>query len=98
MRLQLAKRAFLVNTHQPAIAGDVACHNRGKPAVNARLVHEYPPQSTRVFEVSLWSGMVCVYRATLSLLGHKRTNHCGPKSTFVRFGRWSQLIDATLYL
>jgi tartrate dehydratase beta subunit/fumarate hydratase class I family protein len=28
----------------------------------------------------------------------KRTNHRGPKSTFVRFGRWSQPIDATLYL
>jgi hypothetical protein len=29
---------------------------------------------------------------------HKRTNHRGPKSGFVRYCRWSQLIDATLYL
>jgi hypothetical protein len=26
------------------------------------------------------------FRAALSLMGHKRTNHRGPKSTFVRFG------------
>src|SRR5450759_2073494 len=34
----------------------------------------------------------------MSQMGHKRTNRRGPKSTFVRCCRWSQLIDATLYL
>src|SRR5450759_1306154 len=36
--------------------------------------------------------------AGMSALDPKRTNHRWPKSTVVRFGRWSQLIDATLYL
>ena len=31
MRLELAKRAFLVDAHQPAVAGDVARENRGQP-------------------------------------------------------------------
>ena len=42
MRLELAKRAFLVGAHQPAIAGDVARENRGKPAVDALLGQDGP--------------------------------------------------------
>src|SRR5450759_1945461 len=34
----------------------------------------------------------------MSASGQKRTNHRGPKPTVVRYCRWSQLIDATLYL
>src|SRR5664280_2735230 len=34
----------------------------------------------------------------MSVLDHMQTNHPRPKSTFVRCCRWSQRIDATLYL
>ena len=40
MRLQLSKRAFFVDAHQPAVAGDVARQNRGKPSFDARFSHE----------------------------------------------------------
>jgi hypothetical protein len=39
MLLQLAKRAFLVGAHQPAVASNVHSQNRGKPPIDASLDH-----------------------------------------------------------
>ena len=48
MRLELAQRAFLVNAHQPAIAGDVARENRGQSAVDPVFRHVVAPRNQRL--------------------------------------------------
>src|SRR5262249_14815745 len=40
--LELVQRAFLVGTHQPAVAGNVADENSRKPAVNVLFTHSSP--------------------------------------------------------
>lgn len=47
VRFELTQRAFLVCTHQPAIAHNVGRHNGGKPAVSALLGHEFFPSLRR---------------------------------------------------
>ena len=45
VRLELAQRAFLVDAHQPAVAGNVARKNRGQSAVDAVFRHVVPEKS-----------------------------------------------------
>jgi hypothetical protein len=48
MRLDLAKRAFLIDAHQPAVAGDVPCEYRSQPAVDTLDRHlVFPGNSER---------------------------------------------------
>jgi hypothetical protein len=39
MHLELAERAFLVGTHQPAIAGNIASHDRGQSPIQTVFRH-----------------------------------------------------------
>src|ERR1019366_1167630 len=93
-RLERCESTLLVNTHEPAVASDINCEDGGQPSFDPRLDHENCPYS-RDFGRSLWSRGRCVYLATMSAVGQKRTNRRWPKPTFVRFGRWSQPVDAT---
>src|SRR5450759_4233923 len=85
-RLTGCEGAFLVNPHEPAVASDINCEDGGQPSFDPRLDHENCPYS-RDFGRSLWSRGRCVYLATMSLLGQKRTNHRGLNSSFVRFSQ-----------
>jgi hypothetical protein len=40
MNLELAQRAFLVDTHQPTIAGNVGREDRSQSSFDALLVHD----------------------------------------------------------
>ena len=44
MRLELAQRAFLIDAHQPAVAGNVARPNRRKSAVDTVFRHLIAPK------------------------------------------------------
>ncbi|MGB5185065.1 MAG: hypothetical protein WBO12_23165 [Xanthobacteraceae bacterium] len=39
MRFDLAQRAFLIDTHQSAVTGDVACKNCSEPSIDAIFGH-----------------------------------------------------------
>jgi hypothetical protein len=45
--LQAGERAYLIHSHEPAVANDVACEDRGKPSLNGWLIrHLVPPAWT----------------------------------------------------
>jgi hypothetical protein len=45
MGLELAQRAFLVDAHEPAVTGNVACPYRSQSAVYAVFRHPSPPET-----------------------------------------------------
>ncbi|HUL90270.1 MAG TPA: hypothetical protein VLU23_19070 [Pseudolabrys sp.] len=45
MRFELAQRAFLINAHEPAVAGNIACPYRSKSAIDAVSRHLSPRKS-----------------------------------------------------
>ena len=81
--LERSEGGFLVLAHQPAVAGDIGCEDGGQPPFDPLLRHEESPH-TLDFRPTLRSGLGCVYRATMSALGHSRHIQRTPKSTFVR--------------
>ena len=50
MRLELAQRAFLIDAHQPAVAGNVACPYRGQSAVDTLFRHVVAPGTCNCWE------------------------------------------------
>jgi hypothetical protein len=45
MRLELAQRAFLIDAHQPAVTGDIACPYRSKSAIDTVFSHADAPRT-----------------------------------------------------
>jgi hypothetical protein len=46
----------IIGAHQPAIAGNVACENRGQPAVNSVFGHMMAPASLQLLGKMAWRG------------------------------------------
>src|SRR5262245_16565252 len=63
---------LLTDAHQPAVAGNIGREDGGQMPFNVRVGHSIVPD----IEQSLWSGARCVYRATISALGHLPTPAC----------------------
>jgi hypothetical protein len=49
VRLELAQRAFLVDAHQPTVAGYVASENRRQPSVHSAFRHLVAPRENHYF-------------------------------------------------
>ena len=50
MRLELAQRAFLIDAHQPAVAGNVGRQYRSQPAVDTVFRHLVAPGNLQLLE------------------------------------------------
>jgi hypothetical protein len=62
VRLKRSESAFLVNSHQPAVAGDIGRQDGSQPPFDSRLSHEDCPYTPLSYE-SLWIGVgVCLSR------------------------------------
>jgi hypothetical protein len=59
--LERSESAFLVNAHQPAVAGNVGSEDGSQPPLDTRLGHKYRPPY-RDLELSLRPGAKCVYQ------------------------------------
>jgi hypothetical protein len=53
MRLELAQRAFLIDAHQPAVTGNVACPYRSQSAVDTVFRHINAPGNLQCWKGSM---------------------------------------------
>src|SRR5262245_41431835 len=72
-RLERGESAFLVNAHQPTVAGDIGCEDGSQPPVDARLSHADCPYAPRFRTEFMATSRGCLSRRNHVRFGSSAT-------------------------